>query len=150
MKFIDHPLTRAINGIALIIVAVLVCNAFPNLWTCSLRWALVYFHLFLIFRKYSLRWLGACSVGITMNALATLSNGGFMPVHPRYVTEDAPLWGRHSLLTESSNLPYLTDILPGGASIGDYVIIGTLLAWGSHYLINKWLHRNTMMAAETQ
>jgi hypothetical protein len=69
---------------------------------------------------------GLSYLGAWCNGLATLANGGRMPVLDYTGTGT----GIHVAMTEASRLPLLCDILPMGfatGSIGDVFIIGGLL-----------------------
>jgi Family of unknown function (DUF5317) len=62
--------------------------------------------------------------GYFLNCLVLAANGGTMPV----AAEHLPVGGHiHVALTAHSRLVALADILPGGSSLGDWLILGGLL-----------------------
>lgn len=73
-------------------------------------------------------------LGILSNALAILSNGGFMPVADNEGREFS-VWVQ---LKEHHNFPWLCDVLPLGFSVGDVAIItglGLFCYW--FWFLNK-------------
>jgi hypothetical protein len=97
---------------------------YPEVWACALFWA---FSLadeplrwrFLGVRRrlcYSMATMGAIG-----NAVATLANGGVMPVAG--LKEQRSLWVP---LTSDHRFQWLCDVHPGGFSLGDYFILSAL------------------------
>jgi hypothetical protein len=67
--------------------------------------------------------------GALCNWCVVWANGGRMPVAPRYWNGPS---ARHVLLTETSRLKALADVLPLGSSVGDWLIVAgftTLVLW---------------------
>ena len=98
----------------------------PNSWSCILFWAIgltFYYSIWLrIPRKRWLLWLGKLQlIGGFGNAVATVANGGFMPVLGR--TEVQSVW---IPLTETSRMVWLCDI-HHGFSLGDILLFGGFL-----------------------
>jgi hypothetical protein len=87
-------------------------------------------------------WLVA-GIGVALNALVVIANGGYMPVSP-----DAPAWvlekataasGLHNtvVMSASTNLPFLGDVLvqptwiprANAISIGDILLAAAIACW---------------------
>lgn len=106
----------------------------PGIWPCVLFW-------FIALADDPLRWYdmgprrrvfyGGCFLGGLGNAVATISNGGFMPVLSK--TDTTSLWVP---LTAQSRVPWLCDIY-AGASIGDFFIIAGLVAMLANWIGEK-------------
>lgn len=113
----------------------------PGIWCCLLFWVIA-------LADDPLRWsemrgrrrtlYGFAFLGGIGNAVATIANGGYMPVLRGFMDADRiamaakgeSLWVP---MTDSSRVQWLCDVLPGGSSIGDWCIgfalVGLLLNW---------------------
>lgn len=109
-------------------------QATPNIWTCALfwicafadepiRWRLLHGRRLLLYR--------AGLFGSALNALATLANGGFMPVEGK--TDFTSLWAP---MTADCKLYWLCDVF-GGASIGDFFILTCLAGFFINWTLEK-------------
>jgi hypothetical protein len=95
----------------------------PNIYTCLLFWAVVFASLALDHSREPFRYVRL--IGVMMNALVTIANGGFMPcVGTNYSL--ISVWKPASLTP--GRLLFLCDRF-GGFSIGDFFIFGSLLLW---------------------
>jgi len=71
--------------------------------------------------------------GAGSNAVATISNGGFMPVAGREAAHG--IW---IPLTDASQYPYLADVLVAGTSIGDILLLGGLCFMLLFFVVRQW------------
>lgn len=105
-----------------------------SLWPCILFWVIA-------LADDPLRWMdmgsrrkkfyGMAFVGAFSNAIATIANGGTMPVLGKI--DVTSVWVP---LTEATSVPYLCDIF-WGASIGDFFILGGLLCLFGNWILEK-------------
>lgn len=96
----------------------------PGIWWCLLFWTMA-------LADEPIRWAemrrrrrvlyGLATLGAIGNAVATIANGGYMPVLGK--SEATSVWVP---LTEASRMQWLCDIY-GGASLGDFFIAAALL-----------------------
>lgn len=87
-------------------------NFWPTLFMCLVFWVSVVAAMILS-RNY---WIVP---GLVCNAAVMLANGGVMPVYG----QDGPFSGFHVQGTPDSSLQFLGDVLPGGFSVGDVLIL---------------------------
>jgi hypothetical protein len=79
------------------------------------------------------------TLGYYFNLLVMTANDGKMPVANISFAQAHDRW---SVLTQNTNFPYLSDVLPYQFSIGDLLmIVGFILAV---YVGIKWLIRRTV------
>lgn len=147
MKFDELPSWKqtvlVLTSLPFLIAARVLWQNYPGIWPCLLFWIIA-------LADEPLRWgeLGGrrkfcyvlAVVGAISNALATLANGGHMPVSGDHKFTPGSLW---IPMTESSRLPFLCDIF-AGFSIGDFFIIGSLLL----LLLNWSLEKSRVIQVE--
>lgn len=105
-----------------------------NMFLCSFFWVIALsddpFWWWLMGPRRRLCY-GLSFIGALGNAIATLSNGGYMPVLGK--EEATSIWVP---LTESSNVVWLCDIY-GGWSLGDFFILAGILGLILNYILSK-------------
>jgi purine-cytosine permease-like protein len=125
-----------------ITIALQVCAVFlPFIGGVFISIAYVFILAFLLFNR-EFEDMRIFLVGWFLNAIAIWTNGGKMPIDPEQAKKlpfdfEPVVNGtnfKHSVLTESSNLPFLTDviympsIIPRIISIGDiFIMLGAFL-----------------------
>lgn len=111
-----------------------IWQSYPGIFPCLLFWGYHKFGDPIFIRGLSLRRRVLhlfAFIGATLNAIATLANGGYMPVLGKVAEgREVSVWVP---LTSASHLPALCDIYRGGTSLGDLLIFfalaGFLLNW---------------------
>ncbi len=91
----------------------------PGLATAAACWLVLLVVILWLLRRFSLSNTPTGVLllsGFALNAIVTLTNGGFMPV------PGEAQHGVYEPLTSETKLPWLADVLPLKSSIGDWLI----------------------------
>lgn len=108
-----------------------------GIWPCVLFWIIALADDPLRIREMGGRrklFYGMAFLGGIGNAIATLSNGGTMPVSGDHKFSPDSVWVP---MTESSHCQWLCDIY-SGCSIGDFFIFGAIICLIVNWALEKW------------
>ena len=125
---------KTFYGCALTAVIVLIlCEWFwfrPSPWIAKPVSALFILSWLMVSSRPYRPAVGLLLVGAILNAVAVLANGGRMPVALEYwEPSDRP--PTHQPMSPDTILPWLTDVLLGGSSVGDwFVFLGLGMLFG--------------------
>ena len=119
-----------LTSIPFLLAARMYWQYYPGILPCLVFWCIA-------LSDEPLRWsemrqrrrvlYGLSVVGALGNAVATITNGGYMPVLHSYLSQERLILAAAGEsvwvpLTETSRMQWLCDIYVGGSSIGDWAI----------------------------